>query len=231
MKAILILLLLAGSAVAQTPKLATVRIYTWYECARCIGAPDVPNGKGSGVYVSPNQILTAFHVVEGRKMGLPTPQGTTEHQNSVQVRFPDGHKCWATVEAEDAITDVALLRIAPHETITPLALGSDVVKNGIIKIHGYGWDFDYLTVRASVSNRMSPIEPLVVHPGGWAKGSVADPNGPWVNLFGAVARPGDSGGPLTKDGKVVGIVIKMGRGYSQGVGINHIKKLFTGRLK
>jgi len=226
MKSIAILLLLAASAVAQTPKLATVRIHTWGDKERIVGFPEVPNGHGSGVYVSPNQVLTAWHVVEYRKKFSLV----AEHPNSVQVRFADGHKCWATVEAEDAITDVALLRIHPHPTITPLEMGTNRARNDVVRLHGYGFDYEYRMFRATVANRMSPIEPTEIKDG-WSEASVADPNGPWVNLFGAVVRPGDSGGPITKDGKVTGIVIKRGHGYSQGVDINHIKTLFTGRLK
>jgi len=238
MKAILVLLLLASSAMAQTAELASVRVYCFHQEAKRLGVPD---GFGSGIYVSENQILTNFHVVEKRKKILADPMEAfitgevsedREHPESLMVRFTDGHRCWATVEAEDSETDVALLRITPHKTIKPVPMATQNAAWGsVVRLHGFGYDYEYKMIRSVIGDSMIRGEMTEEQAKIYDRYSVPDPNGPWVVLTFGQAIPGDSGGPFMQNGKLVGLVHSTGDGYSQGVHIESIRTTFTGRLK
>ena len=81
---------------------------------------------GSGFVVDPRgYILTNRHVVNGA--------------DQVQVTLANGHRYKAKVVGEDARTDIALLEIQPHETLTG-AVGSAVerVKAGFVAREVFG---------------------------------------------------------------------------------------------
>ena len=74
-------------------------------------------GGGSGVLVSPTEVLTAAHVVQA--------------VDEIIVEFPSGEQIGATVVASRPTHDVALLRLGRPASVVPLPLGdSDEVSVG-----------------------------------------------------------------------------------------------------
>jgi len=74
-------------------------------------------GTGSGVLISPRQIITAAHVVQSA--------------NQVVVVFPDGSEHRAEVVASSETHDVALLQLERGVSVTPAVLGdSDLARIG-----------------------------------------------------------------------------------------------------
>jgi serine protease Do len=139
---------------------------------------------GSGFIVDPKGfVLTNRHVVDGA--------------DEVTVTLNDAHHYKAKIVGQDARTDIALLRIEPHETLTALPLGdSDTVQPGewVMAIgNPFGLGGNSVTVgvisykgRAlDLSTRGTPIEMLQTD---------------------AAINPGNSGGPLIDSrGRAVGI--------------------------
>jgi len=139
---------------------------------------------GSGFVVDPSgYVLTNRHVVNGA--------------DQVQVTLADGHRCKAKVVGEDARTDIALLKIEPHETLTALPLGdSDNTQVGewVMAVgNPFGLGGNSVTVGVvsfkgrtlDLSTHGTPIEMLQTD---------------------AAINPGNSGGPLINArGEAVGI--------------------------
>jgi serine protease Do len=139
---------------------------------------------GSGFVVDPKGfILTNRHVVDGA--------------DEVTVTLNDSHHYKAKIVGQDARTDIALLRIEPHETLTALPLGdSDTVEPGewVMAIgNPFGLGGNSVTVGVisykgrsfDLSTRGTPIEMLQTD---------------------AAINPGNSGGPLIDArGQAVGI--------------------------
>lgn len=217
MRTLLLLLVLAAPAAAQTPQLAAVRVYMFGDTGR------VPAGYGSGVYVAPNQILTNHHVLDGRLMSIDG-----EHPKSVMIRFVDGHRCWARVQAEDKKLDIALLVIEAHPTITPIDLASsNAVRDSRIHMHGFGYDYEYKDYDTTVGQNIIRDPAFGDSPGCHA---ISDPDGPWVVLNYLRAIPGDSGGPITQGGDLVGLIFAYGTCYSMGIHVDAIKDFFGDKL-
>ena len=180
----LLLLVLTVPCVAQTPKEATVRVYTYADNNRW------PDFYGSGVLVSDVFVLTNWHVVRKRRdKGVP-----------VTVRFSDGHRSNATVEFEDKDKDVALLKISPHPTFQPMEFGVDVEYNENVDTYGYTYDYEFV----HTSNRMWHRRSGVIEKGKVT--SERNDEGCWFAIVGKRRVPGDSGGPVVKNNKIIGIV-------------------------
>ncbi len=139
---------------------------------------------GSGFVVDPSgYVLTNRHVVNGA--------------DQVQVTLANGHRYKARVVGEDARTDMALLKIEPHETLTALPLGdSDNTQVGewVMAVgNPFGLGGNSVTVGVvsfkgrtlDLSTHGTPIEMLQTD---------------------AAINPGNSGGPLINArGEAVGI--------------------------
>jgi serine protease Do len=139
---------------------------------------------GSGFVVdAKGYILTNRHVVDGA--------------DQVTVTLADGHHYKAEMVGQDARTDIALLKIDPHETLTALALGdSDTVEPGewVMAVgNPFGLGGNSVTVgvvsfkgRAlDLSTNGTPVEMLQTD---------------------AAINPGNSGGPLINtQGQAIGI--------------------------
>jgi S1-C subfamily serine protease len=163
---------------------AVVVVYTEtteYQFTGQAVAVSVP-GTGSGVLISPNQIMTAAHVVQAA--------------NQVVVVFPSGGEFQATVTASSETHDVALLRLERAVATTPAVLGdSDAMRIGeeVFVVGAPLGESHTLTVGHLSAHReragllgTSTVEFLQTD---------------------ASINPGNSGGPMfNMDGEVVGIV-------------------------
>jgi S1-C subfamily serine protease len=158
---------------------AAARIKNWQE-----GYHKVPYVAGSGTLVAIHKdrglVLTAGHLFKD-KVG------------PITVEFPDGQVSGARLVSVDHQLDVAALWIFAPKGIDPIPVaGSDPKLNDQVEIWGYGPK----RFRAFVAKVTKPIA---------AAGDV--PN----SLIGAqgleqkVTIPGDSGGPMIQDGKLVGV--------------------------
>jgi serine protease Do len=155
---------------------------------------------GSGFVIDKDgYILTNRHVIDGA--------------DEINVTFPSGKRYEAKVAGRDARTDVALLKIDPTETLTPLALGdSDKVEAGewVMAIgNPFGFGNSVTVGVVSFKGRDVPLQ----------RGTSVD-----MIQTDAAINPGNSGGPLLNTrGEVVGIntiIVTGGSQANAGVGFS-----------
>jgi serine protease Do len=177
---------------------AVVVVYTESTEYQFVGqavAVSVP-GTGSGVLVSPNQVLTAAHVVQAA--------------NRVVVVFPNGDEHPATVVGSSETHDVAMLRLDRAVSVTPATLGDsnqtrigeDVFVVGAPLGESHTLTVGHLSARRERAGLLgtSRVEFLQTD---------------------ASINPGNSGGPMfNMNGEVIGIVshILTQSGGSVGLG-------------
>lgn len=134
---------------------------------------------GSGTLIRSDLIITNWHVTQDRKT-----------KDSIQVSFPDGSVYKATLVKESRLWDLAALRINAV-LIPPVEFGENPKLGEIVVVGGYGGEGDaYRSDEGRILFFYSP--------------SRTTPN----DLFqvDAKVRNGDSGGPILKDGKLVGVL-------------------------
>jgi S1-C subfamily serine protease len=154
--------------------------------------------KGSGfIYHEHGYILTNYHVVEHEAWGL-------------EVIFNDGTIVEGDLVAYDADYDIALLKVKPHKTLTPVPLGnsSTVAVGEPIFVIGnpFGYGGTLTTGVVSQTQRTLSIEERYLIPG--------------MIQFDAVSNLGNSGSPLYNlRGEVIGLVAA-GINPMYGEGVN-----------
>jgi S1-C subfamily serine protease len=141
--------------------------------------------KGSGfIYHEHGYILTNYHVVEHEAWGL-------------EVVFNDGTIVEGDLVAYDADYDIALLKVKPHKTLTPVPLGnsSTVAVGETIFVIGnpFGYGGTLTTGVISQTQRTLSIEERYLIPG--------------IIQFDATTNQGNSGSPLyNMRGEVIGLI-------------------------
>jgi S1-C subfamily serine protease len=177
---------------------AVVVVYTEtteYQFTGQAMAVSVP-GTGSGVLITPNQVLTAAHVVQAA--------------NRVVVVFPDGAEHPASVTGSSETHDVALLRLDRPVSVPPATLGdSDVVRIGedVLVVGAPLGESHTLTVGHLSARRVRA-------------GLLGTSSVEFLQTDASI-NPGNSGGPMfNMDGEVIGIVshILTQSGGSVGLG-------------
>lgn len=173
------------------PRSSTVKIIT------TVRAPDffrpwnkqpAAEATGTGFVIEGNRILTNAHVVQHARRVLIQPPGSTE-------------KIRAEIEAVAVPIDLAILRIedeedadkffAEHEALT---FGETLPRSGDeVEVFGYPSGGDQVSVTEGVVSRVAfgPIEEFQMA---------------LVIQIDAAVNPGNSGGPATHGGEVVGVV-------------------------
>ena len=140
-----------------------------------------PNAQGSGFYISPNQLLTAWHVVQGARKVTITNSVGQESSAEVIESWPDRDLALIQVDEPGSVTWLALSDRQPVEGETVLAMG-------------YPFGFNLFSSEGIVSSRVSN-----------PKGESID-----LFSTDAVVNPGMSGGPLIgSDGQVLGLLSRI----------------------
>lgn len=176
---LVVLVLLAPTVVMASPPDWCVRIFVNEE------GDYVPESMGSGSLIASDLVVTNHHVVRDRK-----------DDSSIQVMFPD----WkiaadARVIAESKKWDLAIIQI--RKTIkTPIPLGRDPQYLDKASMHGYGYGI-YATGPGTIDSYVE-IEGV-----GSTEGDEKDD---LMVLDGVGARQGDSGGAVTHEGKLMGVI-------------------------
>jgi hypothetical protein len=191
---------LPSALTAEIPE-SVVRIYV-YEDFNSMGTPGV---FGSGAIVSPTQVVTNWHVVESRRKG----------NKSVQVRFKDGSRSYATVIKQNRVWDVALLHI-PTTQMEPYKIGPPPKACEKAQTAGFGYDYEYIATTGTISNK-------ILFPNGH---KISDKGIYRVNN--AVSRQGDSGGPVIIGGRLTGVLFGTSHKHkiTNFTSIERVKKLF-----
>ncbi len=164
---------------------------------------------GSGVVITPDGwALTNHHVVSTSPMG-----SRMRVQLPPKVKGGTPGRYWATLQGQDVLGDIALLKIEAPEPLPYAALGdSDAIKVGQTAIV-LGNPFSYIQTSGEPTVTLGIISANHRFQGGYSDCIQTD----------AALNPGNSGGPLfTLDGKVIGINgrvgVRFGNRISTGVG-------------
>lgn len=217
---------------AQTASLASVRVYKFGgRNSKALNEDNIPDGLGSGWLISDTQVVTAYHVVHRCRQG----------DKQLQVRFPDGWRSWAVIEATDLKNDLALLWINSHPWIKAIPCGEVPEEGEDVKIHGFGYDYEYRTHVGEIQTRLKNAilddftgqnwRQYLYAFYGLKKGkSKPGQNGPWQAVH-TVALPGHSGGVVTHKGLAIGSVLSITDKYSIICRIDTIRGSFKDKLK
>ena len=140
-----------------------------------------PNAQGTGFYISPNQLLTAWHVVQGAKKVTITNSVGQESAAEVKESWPD--------------RDLALIRVDEPGSVSWLSLSArQPVEGETVLAMGYPFGFNLFSSEGIVSSKVSN-----------PKGESID-----LFSTDTVVNPGMSGGPLIgSDGQVLGLLSRI----------------------
>ena len=171
-------------------------------------------GLGSGFLIDKDGVVvTNNHVIDGA--------------DAISVQLSNGHHYEGKVVGRDPRTDIAVVRIAAKEPLTPLELGdSDSLEVG-----------DWAVAIGNPFGLSHTVSAGIVSAKGRSRDDVPlDPTG-YYNFIqtDASINPGNSGGPLFNlKGQVIGMNTAI-RGNAQGIGfaipINMVKQLLPGLLR
>jgi len=208
LKMIIVLLFLSTPSLAQTVELASVRVYKYGGTKNEDKNSDkYPEAAGSGWLITKDQVITAYHIINNNR--------------EVVVRFVDGYKSWATVEAVDKKYDIALLCISSHATIVPIEIGNRPDNGANVTIHGFGYDYEYRVYNGKLLTHVKPMGPQMV--------GICE-IGPWSFIVGEPPIRGDSGGPVMHNNKVIGSILRIAHSGAIIVDITTILESFKDRI-
>lgn len=232
---LLLILLLSTALIAQTPQKVSVRVYCY------IDRDNKPDTRGSGVFITRNQILTCHHVCEHRR-----------DKNHVIVRFNDGFQTWGVVEVESRSMDVCLIRINPHPTFQPMRLGENPVRRDTVRTYGFANESKITKRTGIVSGYLRMHKPpflerlfqprmWLIFPSSTQFRLKSDPTGLLFQINNSSCKlcdrqnssmAGDSGGPVIDFDRVVGIVkgSNIRRGITIAIGADGIREAVGEKL-
>lgn len=153
------------------------------------------NGMGTGVIIdSRGYILTNYHVVDGVR--------------EIVVTTATGQRYMAQLAAHDTETDLALIKVDPHDTLTPIpiATSADLMAGETVIALGNAYGYEHTVTRGIISALHRAVQ-------------VSDAQY-YDDLIqtDASINPGNSGGPLLNiDGDMIGINVAV-RAGAQGIG-------------
>ena len=154
---------------------------------------------GTGTLVASDRIVTNWHVIKDRaKRGV------------VRVLFPDWSLYVAEVVKTDKIWDLAELRIAPV-LIPPMELGEKPERGDLVTVGGYGSGWH----KSSSGKVLKFYMP--------SRSNIGD-----LMQIDTHVRSGDSGGPMIKDGKLVGVLFGNQSDGTYGAHVGRVRK-FLGK--
>ena len=141
------------------------------------------NGVGAGVLIDPRgYIITNYHVIEGIR--------------KIQVKTYDGREYIGQPISHDLTTDIALIRITPDISLTPIAIGDSSklrpLKPVVVVGHPFGYQYSRNSGEITGLYREVPVKE----------------NLKYANMIqiSAGINPGNSGGPLlTLHGEMIGL--------------------------
>jgi S1-C subfamily serine protease len=147
---------------------------------------------GSGSIIDGGRILTSAHVVADAKF--------------IQVKRAGGEEKYvAEVEIIAHECDLALLRVKDKtffEGISPLAIGALVNLRDRVTVYGFPSGGEELSTTEGIVSRIE------------IRGYTHSRNWLLCGQIDAAINPGSSGGPVIKDGRIVGIAFQAGRGQN-----------------
>lgn len=143
------------------------------------------SSSGSGSFLSEKRVLTAFHVVEST-IKNKTQNLRIEYKNTISPAF---------IIKIDKVNDLALIESENAINCSPILL-SDVSPD--INDELINWGHSY--ARWKVFKSSGPLESKVIF-----KHSYTPEASLWYKSI-SNCQPGMSGGPVTKDAKLVGVI-------------------------
>jgi serine protease Do len=158
-------------------------------------APRQVNGMGTGTVIDDRgYILTNFHVVSDVRR--------------IEVTMDDGRQCIAELIANDAVADLAIIKIPASKPLTVIKLGtsSDLMVGESVIALGNAFGYEQTVTRGVISALNRDVQ-------------VSDTQS-YDDLIqtDASINPGNSGGPLLNiDGEMVGVNVAV-RAGAQGIG-------------
>ncbi len=154
---------------------------------------------GTGTLIRSDLIITNWHVVKDRA-------------GTIRVLFPDWSLYVAEVVKTSKLWDLAVLRIAPKYLPTGIMeLGEKPESGDLVVVGGYGPGW-YRSDSGRVLRFYMP-----------AQGAAND-----LIQIGASVRNGDSGGPILKDGKLVGVLFGKQSDKTYGTNVERVRKFLEG---
>ena len=156
---------------------------------------------GTGTLIRADLIITNNHVVRDRAK-----------DGKIVVKFPNGLICRGEVVKTDKVWDLAAIRIVDPVDFPPMPLGDRPATGDVITFGGYG-SGDYKTVSGPLTAFLLPDE------GSSVPGFLEVKN---------TVRPGDSGGAMVMNGKLVGVLFACDDTWTYGTCISQVKKFLEG---
>ncbi len=137
---------------------------------------------GTGFYVTPNVVMTNWHVVEDHPF--------------VELKGYDGQETFGTVLGKDALLDIALIRVERHGRPIAFYTGKNIDPGTTVEAIGHPQRLEFSITRGVVS---AVRKHHSINLPKWAGDEVL-----YIQTD-APINPGNSGGPLFVDNRVIGM--------------------------
>jgi serine protease Do len=141
----------------------------------------LPNGLGTGFYVTPDLVMTNYHVVENARL--------------VEIRLSNGQETFGRVEASDVRLDLALIRVQNRGKPIQFFEGNRLDLGSQVDILGHPTGLSFTLTRGVISAVRQAQSPNRVGGGQF-----------WQVQFDAAISGGNSGGPVFMGDRVIGVV-------------------------